>query len=566
MSINIKAQVVSGNGRRYAPGDPLHQINAKAGPMFNMGSVKPTAKPSSIASSVSSLYNTSVPLPLNAVLQVGAEERARVAQASALKRVDDMLNNADAFSAAPTASPTVNAALEDLVNNFERARTVDARPSLDTAMSARKMNLTTPSMCEKPFVNPLAIAPAVSAPAALDPIVMNTPPKNTPLKNPLTGSHPIGRDYPMDMYNKEAVTSSAKDDSDSDEIQMMDLGKAPNTSPDAESAAHSYAIIAPPLHKAANLDLKHATQLGNRGAAAADAAMHSEHLINENAAVVDDADHKISAPDEVAKRAFDAEVGDGEGTKHENLNNDFSHAVQQIGEDIGGSDKTTALTNAMRCHSVCAAADQQMQTQCAELSGYDRDNVDTDRFCREMMGAIFQHLGRPNHNMGHVSKQLMDQMVTAFLTLAKLVVGMSSHEARDVISLGTRELHETVKEATKKPQAYTNQVGNKFNNHISNACRRLRKWFTFGKHDGKRFGSAAYISTVGNLAGGARTFGNGIKNAAVNTLDKIRKKIDTSRDGVARWAVDKGFMRLEASDPDKARQWLQANMDRLQTN
>ena len=207
-----------------------------------------------------------------------------------------------------------------------------------------------------------------------------------------------------------------------------------------------------------------------------------------------------------------------------------------------------------------------MQTQYAEISSYDRDQVDTDRFCKEMMGAIFQHLGRPNHTMGHVSKQLMDQMINVFLTLAKLVVGMSSHEARNVISLGTRELHETVKEATSKPEAYTNQVGDKYSSHIGRVCRKLRSYLTFGKHDGKRFGSAAYIGTLSSLAGGERTFGNGINNKKVNILDNMRRHIDTARDGLAAWTTNKGFMRLEASDPKRAREWLETNMKRMDKN
>jgi hypothetical protein len=293
--------------------------------------------------------------------------------------------------------------------------------------------------------------------------------------------------------------------------------------------------------------------------------MLSENLIAKHAPVVDDTEHKISAPNEVARRAFNESVGDGEGDKQEKLNEQLTHSIQQVGEDIAGSDQTTAHTNAMRCHAICSAADQQMQTQCAELSGYDRDQVDTDRFCQNMMRAIFQHLGRPNHNLGHVSKQLMDEIINAFLAMAQLVVGMSSHEARAVISLATRELHETVKEATKKPEAYTNQVGKKYNHHISRACRRLRSWFTFGKHDGKRFGSAAYITTLRSLAGGARTFGNGIKNTTVNMLHKMRARIDTARDGVAQWVADKDYMRLEASNPEKARAWLRANVNEFKT-
>jgi len=453
--MSIKAKVVPTSGRQFAPGDPLHRtklINeSMRGAVLNLPSRKPH-----IVESLSSLYNTSVPLPMSAVLQVGVEERVKTAQVAALKRVDQALSGPDAFSSAPTPSPAVNAALEDLVTNFERARTDDAAPrvaSMPGLMPQRS----------KPFAKPSTVS---SLPT---------------LETAISTLRPI---------SKNPIMGASQTD-----------------------------------------NLKHAVGLGSRAAEHAAIVNHSEDLLSNNATILDDTENNHSAPDEVARSDFNDMVGDGEGDIQNNLNEHLTHCIQRIKDEVSTSNTQNAKTNADHCHTICAAADIHMHSQCAELSSDNRNQVVMDRFCKEMMGVILQILGRPDNNKGHVSKELIQHTMEVFVTLAKLVVGMSSHEARDVISLGTRELTETLKSAKKKhaPEGHTNEVLGRTHEFVAGNCRKLRSWFTFGKHDGEEFGSFKYVKELSDLAGGAQAFENGIKDASVNKLRDIREGLETSK-------------------------------------
>ena len=284
--------------------------------------------------------------------------------------------------------------------------------------------------------------------------------------------------------------------------------------------------------------------------------------LRENSKILNDDSHDIHASDEVAKREFSEKVGDNEGDKQDQLNKDVSNSIESLGAELISSDKESCNTNAERCHAICHTADQEMHKLCAKVRGYHLDEVDTDHFCKSMMETIFNQLAEPDHNKGHVSKEMIDNLSNIFITLAKLIVGMTSHEARDVVSLGTREMTETIKKAQlhHEPNTFFKDVMTRTHDFIGKACSKLRKWFTFGKHNGRTHGSRAYIDNINKLAGGARDFGTGIKNATHNHLNKIRDHLHSAKDSLNEKLATHAYNNLLAANPDRADEWVARNV------
>ena len=393
-------------------------------------------------------------------------------------------------------------------------------------------------------------------------------------KNAAIGRRPGETDYwstgVSDPYEGGYAKGTPYDDAQHDEkgTEMMDLGKHPPTTGTADEAGDAYRVIEEELHNSVSPELTAATSLANRAAAHADVESHADKLLLKHAQIIDDTDHKHSATDEVARRAFNDAVGDGEGDKQEHLTDHVSHKIQSVAEEISTSDMHTAKANADRCRALCAAAGQTMHQQCASHGGYDRKEVDYAKFTKDMMNTISQLFARPDHSAGHVSQELLDNVQEVFLSLAKLIVGMSTHEARDVVALTTHEMNKRVHNAEDKAasggkESYFKTVMHKSNEFVANSCAKLRKWMSFGKNDGTKHGSPAYVSSLSKLAGGARTFGNGIKNATVNQLSKIRKGIDTAKDSMAKRAADAGIGRLAVTNKEETRQWLKQHLDNL---
>jgi len=573
--MSVKGRVVQrpGGARRYAPSDPLSNVGVSPPPI----AVSKTTP-------VGSLFNSSVPLPLNAVLQVGADERAKVAQAK-----EPMANKPR-----PTPSENVNAALEDLVTNFERSRMAD--PSLSSATDFKSKPFAKPDLSASPGAPVQASAPTPTPMPTLQESVRSAPPlarvdgvrgqerstksSTSMFKNAAIGRRPDETDYwspgMSDPY-EEGYESRSYDNKapaggvryDEKGTEMMDLGKHPPTTGTADEAGDAYRVIEEELHNSVSPELTAATSLANRAAAHADVESHADKLLLKHAHILDDTDHKHSATDEVARRAFNDAVGDGEGDKQEQLTDHVSHKIQSVAEEISTSDMHTAKANADRCRALCAAAGQTMHQQCASHGGYDRKEVDFDKFTKDMMNTISQLFARPDHSAGHVSKELYDNVQQVFLSLAKLIVGMSTHEARDVVALTAHEMNKHVHNAEDKAasggkESYFKTVMHKSNEFVANSCAKLRKWMSFGKHDGTKHGSPAYVSSLSKLAGGARTFGNGIKNATRNQLSKIREGIDTAKDSMAKRAANAGISRLAVTNKEQTRQWLEKHLKSLQ--
>ena len=560
-----------GGARRYAPSDPLSNVGVSPPPIA-------VSKPAPVGS----LFNSSVPLPLNTVLQVGAEERIKVAQAKG-----PMANKQR-----PTPSENVNAALEDLVTNFERSRMTD--PSLGLVNDFKSKPFAKPGFSASPGAPVQAPAPTPMPAPTLQESVRSAPPlarvdgvrdqkrwtksPTSMFKNSAIGESAGEMDYwspeMSDPYESTYPKSpdlarqrGFSDDKDRS-VDLIKLGDHPPTTGTAEEAGDAYRVIEEELHKSVSPDLAPATSLANRAAAHADVESHADKLLLKHAHIIDDTDHKHSATDEVARRAFNDAVGDGEGDKQEQLTDHVSHKIQSVAEEISTSDVHTAKANADRCRALCAAAGQTMHQQCASHGGYDRKEVDYAKFTKDMMNTISQLFARPDHSAGHVSKELLDNVQEVFLALAKLIVGMSTHEARDVVALTTHEMNKRVhnaedKAASGNKESYFKTVMHKSNEFVANSSAKLRKWMGFGKHDGTKHGSPAYVSSLSKLAGGARTFGNGINNATVNQLSKIRKGIDTAKDSMAKRAADAGIGRLAVTNKEQTRQWLQQHLDTL---